>query len=391
MLTFQGADPPHGWGGVTPLGVHYAGDLLETWRYAKGGSPWINLGMYPPFAYALLYPLTYMNYWISYLLLILGGAVATCVLFWRGLRALPTEIKVVAVSTVILMSQPMIMAVDRGNLLTPTVALALGGYIAFVQKKFTVAGVLFALAAGIKMYPILFLLLLVRAKQWKALAVSLGVGFVITVLPLMFFGDGIESNLRNWKINFSSFQSATLDWRDQNSSLLGLFHALQDSRFLDLTGFWQSLVSSSGLVVLGVLAITIWLALLPRVSDLEVLLLVALVMYLSLNFAATYSMIFLLLPAFALCGGHDRDVVPRFYRRTYGLLVAVLLAPKGFRLPFREIDNIGDTPIVAAYINPLLGLTLILIIAYRATRHLCAVPVDSAADGVTEFDDIRQV
>jgi len=369
LISAQGADPPHSWGGVTPLGVHYAGDLLEAWRYAKGGSPWINRGMYPPFAYALLYPLTYMNYWISYVLLVLSGAVATCVLFWRGLTTLPSEIKVVAITIVVLMSQPMIVAVDRGSLLTLVVALALGGYMAFVQKRFTVAGVLFALAAGIKIYPVLFLLLLVRAKQWKALAVSVGVGLIATVLPLMFFGDGIASNLYNWKVNFSSYQSLSPVYRDKNNSLLGLFDALQYSGFLGLTGFWESLANYHTLAMIGLLAITIWLRLLPKVSVLEILLLIASVMYLSLNYAAPYSLIFLLLPVFALLSGHYRDVVPRLYRRTYCVLVAVSLAPKNIPLFSLENVKIGTTvPTVATYVNPLLAVILILIIAYRATR-----------------------
>jgi hypothetical protein len=103
--------------------------------------------------------------------------------------------------TIALVSFPIAGLLQRGNVELYLWILAATGTWAFLRGRENAAAVLWGLAAAMKLYPVLFLALLLPRGRWRALAVGIGTFVGTTVLSMVWLGPSMavawQGSLRN--------------------------------------------------------------------------------------------------------------------------------------------------------------------------------------------------
>ncbi len=109
-----------------------------------------------------------------------------------------------AVSLGIGLTAPMIYAIDRGNyLIICTLFIAL--FCIFYGKNDYAASVFLALAACLKIFPVVLFYLFFRQRKWKPLFVGIGTGAVLTIGSTLLFKGGFAANLLSFAKNLMNF------------------------------------------------------------------------------------------------------------------------------------------------------------------------------------------
>jgi Glycosyltransferase family 87 len=106
-------------------------------------------------------------------------------------RLLPAG--VVGVS--VILSYPLMFVLERANMEGFVWAVLALGLTEFVARHHKTAGVLFALAASMKIFPGVLLLLLLARKRYKELAISVVAFAVFTVIALRLLGPSIPAEI----------------------------------------------------------------------------------------------------------------------------------------------------------------------------------------------------
>jgi len=193
---------------VDPLTGHFSGSSEDFAAYlgaarsmAGGGSPYAQFDpstvviagfIYPPFAALVVRPLAALSdHWamVSWLFLTLACAVAGGVVVAR--TALPrtwpsAELGALAV----LIFAPATYNYWHGQI-NPLIFLLLAvAYWAYVRERQVTAGVLLGFAAGIKVAPVIFLVLLLRRRWWRGGGAMVLVGAGTAGLAALLLGAG---------------------------------------------------------------------------------------------------------------------------------------------------------------------------------------------------------
>ncbi len=113
-------------------------------------------------------------------------------------------------SIALVLSYPVIYCIQRGNILL--LAMAFSMFFVFFRNDERqwvreLSLIALAIAAGLKLYPAIFGLLLLKEKDYKRTVRLVVYGLVFTILPFFFY-DGIES-VRDLIANLQQFDSQT--------------------------------------------------------------------------------------------------------------------------------------------------------------------------------------
>jgi Glycosyltransferase family 87 len=122
-----------------------------------------------------------------------GAACLILALSYSGASRLPLA-GVVGVSA--LLSYPLMFVFERANMEGFIWAVLALGLTAFVARHHKTAGVLFALAASMKLFPGLLLLLLLARRRYKEFAASVAAVAVFVVAGLWFLGPSIPAAIK---------------------------------------------------------------------------------------------------------------------------------------------------------------------------------------------------
>ena len=150
---------------------------------------------YPPFG-AVLYALIYATgHPVAFYLGTATAWVAVCI--WGIRRALIRQgVGAVAAAlfplTLTLTSFPLAGLLQRGNLELYVWIFAATGTWLFFRGKPDEAAVFWGLAAAMKLYPVLFLALLLPCRRWRAFAVGLGTFVGVSVASMAWLGPSIQ-------------------------------------------------------------------------------------------------------------------------------------------------------------------------------------------------------
>jgi alpha-1,2-mannosyltransferase len=150
-----------------------------TWLY---GIRWLGLKFtYPPFAAVVFTPLAALPWWLAVVLVLVANVAATPLMFYLALRLPPVSgwltradaaRLALAVSVVAIFLEPVYTTVAFGQvnlLLTVLVLIDLT-----LPADSAVKGVATGIAAGIKLFPLLFVLYLAATRRFRAAVVALG-------------------------------------------------------------------------------------------------------------------------------------------------------------------------------------------------------------------------
>ncbi|MBM3313126.1 DUF2029 domain-containing protein [candidate division WOR-3 bacterium] len=307
---------------------------------------------YPPFTYLVLYPFSVMNPNLA-LGLFLSGFLG--LFLWFSIRELGTGQFLPSarnVVSVVLVSYPLLFALDRANLETYVFVLVYLFVHWYRQRRYLPAAVCLSAAMAMKLYPAVFLLLPLSERSWRCTLYTLGLGIAFSVLGLVLFDGGAARNLERLLNGLKGYNRLYVIGNEGWYCGSSLFGALKFG--LLSSGDW----SKSALVVLSAFstraaviataALTYYLLVVERELWRKVTLLVLAMILLS-QVSPDYKLMHLFTPLFLFINKPTRQRSDSLY----AVLFALLLVPKSFfRLPqFPEAS-------ISLLINPLLMLLL---------------------------------
>ena len=128
-----------------------------------------------------------------------------------------------------LLSWPLFLALQRGNiemLLWLPLAVAIR---AFTQRRWMLAALLVGLTASFKIYPILLLALFLRERRWKEIVAAMAVMIGVTLLGLAYIGPTLKAAASHLGFGVQGFiaeHGAHVNWHTEGLSH-SLFHVLK--------------------------------------------------------------------------------------------------------------------------------------------------------------------
>lgn len=186
------------------LGVHRFNDFLQVLSYANSPDPFNPSKEYPsmygPLGLLLIKPLIYIPELVSVILLCLATSIALYIVLKLMTPKLDKTTQVIFSVVFLLMSKPFLLALDRGNIQGIIVALNVAFFYFSWCKKNLLADLILTISICIKIYPAIFLVYLLKEKEYvrvlRILSMSAAVTFISFVtlsrsLDLISFVKGI--------------------------------------------------------------------------------------------------------------------------------------------------------------------------------------------------------
>jgi hypothetical protein len=347
-----------------PFGIHFFGDYL--WIYAEIKTS--GLGGYFGASQLFLLVASKLPYYVS---LIFVFATAFLVLY-SSTRLLLHELGLPAQLALLtggfLVTQPVLFAIDRGQIHLVLFALLLLGLTLSIQEggNRTWGAIILAAAISMKLTPVFFLLLFVKKSNWKALKISIIslVGFLL--LPFAYLRSGLGAlkfilgfvlSNRAEQNTYSSDEYFTGNLAHNNSFKLLSYHFSQMESSIGKIG---SFVYENYFFVVGFLIIFLsWLIIQKSVTQFEAILLMAIASSLLVPIAGGYTLMIFILPIVVVLA--DKDFVFSRLNIIYCCYIGVVLMPKQIALGFKNFENSSIT--LGGILNPSLSLCVIVFIA----------------------------
>ena len=339
---------------------HYFGDFLTIFRLSQQASPYFVSGVltfqYFPLAAVLLGPVVIFDYWTAFLLYLTISTAALISVCWFGLKNTSRGLRLRMIS-LIMISGPMISVIDRGNLSLLLTIFCLWGVLQLHNEKPYRAAVLFGLAGAIKGYPILFLLVFLRRRQWKQLTIGIATFSTATFVPLVFYTRGLVSNFQEMISQFGGSSSPEHAVRivGYNSSLFSFLETCRIKPGLPVSEVFLFLENNYTYLGLTILVIFCLLAISKSATDLDSLFLITAAICLLPQTVNYYVLLLYFVPLLYLwLNAENFDV----YRKIQTMAIAVVMTPKGLPLGLPFEFWTSSAPTYSSLVNPLCGLLL---------------------------------
>lgn len=376
------------------FGSHFFGDFLIPFRLAQQSSPYFAPGILPfsyfPLASVILGPFVLFNYWQALTLFLATGLFGFVYVCKRGLNHLDPKTRR-TITALVLLSGPMFSTLDRGNLSLVLVLLCLAGVLYLRHERTYLSAILFGFAGAIKGYPILFLIVYIRRREWRQFAVGSLTFLGAVFLPLAFYDRGLFVNATEMLSQFagSSTPIHAVKIRGYNSSLLAFFDTCRTSFGSHFSSLFSFLVDNYTIVGAILMMIFLIFATSKCATDFESLLLITVSMCLLPQTVGFYVLLLYFVPM--LFHWADAKNVTSS-EKTITAAIAILMVPKGLPLwqPFGYWSPAAAT--FTSFLNPLLGLTIAFIciirIVHRRLQSFTRInqPGDSQLDGQHTID-----
>jgi len=256
------------------VGIHYFGDFLQTFDWATLSNPWTHdasfLVQYPSVPVYLLKLLTpfpyYTALWIYLALMILTSAAAV----WLVLDKFSNVSRFAASIAIGCLSTPALMAFDRGNSVGFLAILFCLFSVGVISRKKWLAVTMLLLMATSKIYPILLIIVFVRLKWWREIAVTLIAGLMVTFALFLVTPGSLVDTIDAWiraNSQATGIWGETLEMGVKNFlSVLGF----EDTFFISETAALA--VSAWGIArYLAIIAIFVLIAFKPAIKNYEAL------------------------------------------------------------------------------------------------------------------------
>ena len=364
---FRSSDSPPvplGFRRPSPFGNHFFGDFLDPYSQTKVNAS----GGY--FGLSQLFLLVASK--LPYYLALVGLLIICILLLYFAAKLLLNELglseQLALLSGGFLFTQPVLLAVDRGQVHLLLFALLLLGLTLTIKigSNKTLGGILMAAAISMKMAPVFFLLLFVRKGDWRNLKVSLISLMVFILLPLAYLNSGIGS-MRVPLTLFESDKSKQATYiTDQyfgdnlayNNSFKLLAHHF--SQMGSVPGTVGGFVYEHYFLCAGFLCLILgWLIIQKNVTQFESVLLMAITSSLLLPIAGGYTLLVFILPIAVVLG--DQDFCFNRLNTAYCCYIGIVLMPKQYALGFRTFQDSSIT--FGGVLNPGLSLLVLCFIA----------------------------
>ena len=356
------------------IGVHSFSDLLLHRKYASAPSPYLALeadslpaNNYPPFAHVFMLPFTLIPYTYAFAIfaiLSIGMIVAPIGLALRGLSR-PILISVLISGFVF--TYPMLMIIDRGNIQGITTGFCLIGLWFFMGNKYKAAAALIGIAAALKIYPILLMLLFLKRRRYGEFFIGCAVAAVLTLGALATFEGGIKANVIGFVGAMGTFTSVTADGYfllPRNHSPAAILTYLGGEDLGHISGLARNLLEQYSMFIALLFTITLLVVSIffkIRENQLLLMLCVSIASIPMVTYGYALTMFFLVL-VHILHQDFKATIYPKLYSFGVTFLISALFMAKG--IPF------GSTPEVTirTIIDPLLLFLLFVLSLWSLPR-----------------------
>ncbi len=367
LLSFKGADGP---GPLPtnlypePLGVHYFGDFLIPFRLTQQPSPYLADGILPfsylPLSSVLLAPVIFFSYWPAFAIFLLVTLGALIFVVVRMTRFLEGRVTTEVLISIVFLSGPMLSTIDRGNLSLAVTSVCVFAVFELRRGRPTMSAMLFGLAGAMKAYPLVFLVVFVRRRDWKSLSTGLSSFIIATLVPLVMFEGGLKRNLQAMVDQFIA--SGTTVHASKIRAYNNSFFALFDSLGIAGEGFRERYTIIFGLVALCMIVF----AVAKCATDFEALLISTVVMVFSPQTVGQYVLLLFLVPIMWLVSDEQTAA---WETHAAAVLLGVLMVPKGLPITGPQADWSPASATFTSVINPTIGLTLLVLCAVSILRR----------------------
>lgn len=337
-----------------PLGEHFFGDFLIPFRLAQQPSPYLAPGFLPfsyfPLSSVLLAPFIAFDYWPALVMFLVIGVGLVLLAVLRLQRYTGGQVHTSTLLAITFLSGPMLSVLDRGNLSLLLLGSCVLATAELKHGRNVSSAVFFGLAAAMKAYPILFLTVFVKRRDWKSLAAGFSTFMMGTLIPLTFYEGGLVTNFREMSRQFVA--SGTTEHASKVRAYNNSFFAFFDSAGLAGDWFRANYTLLFGLIALALVGMSVR----KCATDFETLLICSVVMVFSPQTVGQYVLLLLLVPILWLVT--DRQVAS-WPARVSAVLLGILMVPKGLPLTGPQAEWSPASRTFTSVLNPFLALTLL--------------------------------
>jgi hypothetical protein len=374
FISFQAWDGPGPMPDIlypAPFGNHYFGDFLLTFRTSQQASPYFAEGFLPfsyfPISAVLLGPFVLFNYWTAFVLFFTTCVTLLIFTFRWGLAKL-TKKNRLSIISLFLMSGPMVSMIDRSNVSLILTLICLFAVLHLHRENLYVSAIAFGLSAAMKGYPLLFLMIFVRRREWKPLVAGVFTFLVSTLLPLVFYQGGFLSNLRELINQFKGASTPVhaINIRAYNHSLLSFLDTCRTSLPNAFANLFEFLISHYSIFGLFIAIFLLSHAISKHASDFESLLLITVSMVAIPQTVGYYVLLLYFVPL-VFCWAEELQL--NLCLKLIMAALAVVMVPKGIPLwyPFGFWSPAAAT--YTSFLNPLCAFFISAICVYSINRR----------------------
>jgi hypothetical protein len=369
-LSFHSAEPP-GNVAVTclpkPIGVHYFGDFVSAACHAKLPSPYISeyATNYFPFSYIIMRPFAWLlNFGLGWSVsaLFVFALLTIVVPVYFALQNHRTIDSVIFVILAVFLNQPFISMIDRGNIQILVTGFVVVGMYHLDSRKSWMSPVLIGFATAMKAYPVIYMAIYVRRREWKRLIISLITALFVSLCSLLMFTGGITENFRMMIRKILVFHDVTNTWLRYNSSLKALLLSVEEKNSGWAGEIAREFLSNYTVVILCLVLILSVVILTLNIDMFSFGILAATFCSLFLDLTATYVLTLFIVPLMYLSDSPTKPWT-RFVSLT---CLAILLVPKGISLTKTGGDHVAS---LASFLNPAMMILLIVLTLYEVSAR----------------------
>jgi hypothetical protein len=282
-------------------------------------------------------------------------------LFWgtyRRLTTLPPYYKLQA-ALVLLISYPILFAVDRGNLdlwIMVCLGVFLTNYTAKDSISLELANIALAIAIALKLYPILFLLLYVKDRRFIGILKIALICSLATIAASALFAGGAPNAIKDFMGMLSTTDSLVTQKLEYGSSNVGIYYAgkiLVELFHLNLDAKEVAMLYKRCAIV--ILLLSCGAVLVKQLEFWSSAVCIVCLTCLVPTLSNDYRMVNFLFPLILIVNARTLKPISAL---TAIVVISLLMVPKNYYLFFPEIAR-GDIGI-ADILNPLLIGVLLL-------------------------------
>lgn len=288
---------------------------------------------YPPLMYLFIYPFSLLPKGLALGLFLLSFTACFLYIAARNLRQPGTVATVRDVFIIAFLSYPFLFAFDRANTEWVVFLLLYLFIVCYTQERRFLGSLFLALAISLKIFPAVFLVLLLTGRKYRETVLTLGLTGGFTLLGFLVFDGGLVANWQRFFQSIGSYAASYvyvgLGWPFGHSLFGAIRFLLVWVSHADVTRSQLFLTVYLGLALLVFLALWFQLSRWQGRLWKQVLLLVF-AMELLPQVAPDYRLMHVFIPLFLFVNQES----PEKNDLLYAVLFALLLIPKDYaRLP----------------------------------------------------------
>jgi hypothetical protein len=274
-----------------------------------------------------------------------------CTVVYRGIRT-GNRARDLQLALVLCLSYPVLFLLDRGNYLMVAFA-GVFGFIHWYEHKPWLANFCLAVAISVKIYPLLFVLLLANDRRWRDCATVLALTAALNFGALLMFKGNMVTNAHLFLRNLLAFSQGFPTVIDDGAWNLSFTNLIRMPYVMFMQRGPHNLLQYYPLFTLAVLGLVLYALRTERIFWKKVLI-VTIAQIQVPGYSADYNLVYLVIPL--LLYFREKGELSRedyFYIVCAGLL----FVPKGYHvLGLKELLVLTSQ----GFLNPLLLLALFL-------------------------------